>query len=111
MNDVPDKQHKSVPKGNAMAAYSLNASYTILNSFDNDHPFDLMAYTIQEAIEETIEFWNGAEGSHKDFEVQDQVTDEYGGVTFTIEGTVTYEYQDNPPHDDVIRVTIYTEPE
>ena len=54
-----------------MAAYSLNASYTILNSFDNDHPFDLMAYTIQEAIEETIEFWNEAEGSHKDFEVQD----------------------------------------
>ena len=94
-----------------MVAYSLNASYTILNSFNNDHPFDLMADTIQEAIEETIEFWNGAEGSHKDFGVQDQVTDEYGDVTVTIEGTVTYEYQDNPPHDDVIQVTIYTEPE
>ncbi|WP_297451757.1 hypothetical protein [uncultured Corynebacterium sp.] len=86
--------------------HKIHAGYDI-NGIDYSLSFDTNGHTLQEVIDDAIEFWNEAEGSHHDFEVSSE-TENDGYVEITISGHITDVYNEGEPVN-TITVTIIAE--
>lgn len=86
--------------------HKIHAGYDI-NGIDYGLTFDTNGATLQEAIDDAIEFWNDTEGSHNDFTVTGEEEND-GDYEITISGHVTDTYREEEPVN-TITVTIIAE--
>lgn len=74
--------------------HTITASYTTNGS--GNIPVETNGETLQEIVNDLVEFFNDGDDSNNDYEVNSTLTNEYGEIKIIIEGTDTW---DNPNHD------------
>lgn len=88
------------------ATHTLKAYYT--TGGPDSYHVDVNGDTLADVVQDMLDFWNDSPTSNRDFEVTEQTGDsEYTEVI--IEGTETYQHQDNAPETSDVRIVIIAE--